>query len=134
MAGRSRGSVRRGCPYAAAMAQLGGDMDGVQAALTLRGLGARGHRARQRMALLRGRSYTGAGPHGLTRRQSEVLDLLAARSQRHRDHCGAVSQPTRGQQSCRCDPSQAWRQQPRISRCLSQTASLALTAYPSTHG
>jgi DNA-binding CsgD family transcriptional regulator len=79
--------ARRGCPYDAAVAQLGGDMAAVQAALaTFRGLGARtaARRARQRLAELGGRtpdtrhSSTSADPHGLTRRQREVLDLLAA--------------------------------------------------------
>jgi DNA-binding CsgD family transcriptional regulator len=79
--------ARRGCPYDAALAQLGGDIGAVETALaTFRGLGAgaAAHRARQRLAMLRGRSpdtrhsYTSADPHGLTRREREVLDLLAA--------------------------------------------------------
>jgi DNA-binding NarL/FixJ family response regulator len=62
-------------------------MAAVQAALaTFRGLGARtaARRARQRLAELGGstpdtrHSSTSADPHGLTRRQREVLDLLAA--------------------------------------------------------
>ena len=78
---------RLGCPYDAAIAQLGGDIDAVCAALgTFRQLGARAaaRRAQQRLAQLRGRSAdlrrkdTSADPHGLTKRQREVLDLLAA--------------------------------------------------------
>jgi DNA-binding CsgD family transcriptional regulator len=78
--------ARRGCPYDAALAQLGGDLGAVETALvTFRGIGARAaaHRARQRLAVLRGRSpdtrhsSTSADPHGLTRREREVLDLLA---------------------------------------------------------
>lgn len=79
--------MRLGCPYDAAMAQLGGDIDAVQAALsTLRGLGARAaaRRAQQRLAELRGRTPGGrradtlADPHRLTRRQRDVLVLLVA--------------------------------------------------------
>jgi DNA-binding NarL/FixJ family response regulator len=79
--------TRRGCPYDAAIAQLGGDGPAVQmAADTFRRLGARAaaRRAQQRLALLRGRKPhsrrpdTLADPDGLTRRQREVLDLVAA--------------------------------------------------------
>jgi DNA-binding CsgD family transcriptional regulator len=79
--------VRLGCPYDAAIAQLGGDIPAVQTALdTFRRLGARAaaRRARQRLATLRGRTPcsqradTLADPNGLTRRQREVLDLIAA--------------------------------------------------------
>lgn len=76
-----------GCPYDAAIAQLGGDISGVEAALaTFRDLGARAaaRRAQQRLAVLRGRSpdsrrkATIADPHGLTRRERDVLELVAA--------------------------------------------------------
>jgi ATP/maltotriose-dependent transcriptional regulator MalT len=76
----------RGCPYEAALAQLGGDIGAVQAALqTFRRLGARAaaRRARERLAALRGPTRRGrhadtrADPHGLTRREREVLELLA---------------------------------------------------------
>ena len=79
--------TRRGCPYDAAIAQLGGDIDAVKAALgTFRRLGARAaaRRAQQRLAHLRGRNPdlrrndTSADPHGLTKRQRDVLVLLAA--------------------------------------------------------
>ncbi|MEO6792906.1 MAG: LuxR C-terminal-related transcriptional regulator, partial [Mycobacterium sp.] len=79
--------VRRGSPYDAAIAQLGGDIDAVEAALgTFRQLGARSaaRRAQQRLAHLRGRDPdrrrkdTSADPHGLTKRQRDVLELLAA--------------------------------------------------------
>jgi DNA-binding CsgD family transcriptional regulator len=79
--------ARRGCPYDAAVAQLGGDLNAVQAALgTFRQLGARAaaRRAQQRLARLRGRSPdlrrkdTSTDPHGLTKRQRDVLELLAA--------------------------------------------------------
>jgi DNA-binding CsgD family transcriptional regulator len=78
--------TRLGCPYDAAIAQLGGDIDAVQSALsTFRRLGARaaGRRARQRLAALRGRTPntrradTLSDPDGLTRREREVLDLIA---------------------------------------------------------
>jgi DNA-binding CsgD family transcriptional regulator len=78
---------RLGCPYDAAMAQLGGDLDAVQsAAATFRRLGARAaaRRAQQRLGELRGPTIRGRAshskidPHGLTRRQREVADLLAA--------------------------------------------------------
>jgi DNA-binding CsgD family transcriptional regulator len=77
----------RGSPYDAAIAQLGGDIGAVQAALdTFRRLGARpaARRAQQRLAQLRGRNPdqrrkdTSTDPHGLTRRQRDVLELLAA--------------------------------------------------------
>jgi DNA-binding CsgD family transcriptional regulator len=79
--------TRLGCPYDAAVAQLGGDIDAVQAALTtFRELGARAaaRRAQQRLAQLRGRTPnahradTLADPHRLTRRQRDVLELLVA--------------------------------------------------------
>jgi DNA-binding CsgD family transcriptional regulator len=79
--------TRLGCPYDAAVAQLGGDIDAVQAALTtFRGLGARAaaRRAQQRLAQLRGRTPserradTLADPHRLTRRQRDVLELIVA--------------------------------------------------------
>lgn len=79
--------VLRGCPYDAAIAQLGGDADAVEAALgTFRQFGARcaARRAKQRLAQLRGRDPdrrrkdTSTDPHGLTKRQRDVLDLLAA--------------------------------------------------------
>jgi DNA-binding CsgD family transcriptional regulator len=78
---------RRGCPYDAAIAQLGGDLSAVQTALgTFRRLGARtaARRAQQRLNHLRGRNPdprrtdTSADPHGLTNRQRDVLELLAA--------------------------------------------------------
>jgi DNA-binding CsgD family transcriptional regulator len=74
--------ARRRCPYDAALAQLGGDADAVEAALeTFHKLGARAaaKRARGRLAALRGRTPRGsrADPHGLTRREREVLELLA---------------------------------------------------------
>jgi DNA-binding CsgD family transcriptional regulator len=77
--------TRRGCPYDAAIAQLGGDIAAVGSALgTFRSLGARAatRRAQQRLATLRGRTRRSRGtdtladPHGLTRRQREVLELL----------------------------------------------------------
>lgn len=79
--------MRMGCPYDAAIAQLGGDIPAVEAALeTFRALGARAasRRAQQRLALLRGRNpdarrkATAADPHGLTNRERDVLELLAA--------------------------------------------------------
>jgi DNA-binding CsgD family transcriptional regulator len=79
--------TRLGCPYDAAIAQLGGDVGAVQSALdTFRRLGARtaARRAQQRLAQLRGRNPdlrrndTSADPHGLTKRQRDVLQLLAA--------------------------------------------------------
>jgi DNA-binding CsgD family transcriptional regulator len=78
---------RLGCPYDAALAQLGGDVVAVQsAAATFRQLGARAaaRRAQQRLSELRGPATRGRAnfskidPHGLTRRQREVADLLAA--------------------------------------------------------
>jgi DNA-binding CsgD family transcriptional regulator len=78
---------RLGCAYDAAIAALGGDIGAVQAALgTFRRLGARAaaRRAQQRLAHLRGRNPdrrrkgTSADPHGLTQRQRDVLELLAA--------------------------------------------------------
>ncbi|WP_313959948.1 helix-turn-helix transcriptional regulator [Mycobacterium deserti] len=78
--------TRLGCPYDAAVAQLHGDATAVAAALdTFRGLGARAavRRAQQRLAQLRGRDAnarrdTTADPQGLTRRERDVLELLAA--------------------------------------------------------
>ena len=78
--------TRMGCPYDAAIAQLGGDIPAVEAALeTFRTFGARAavRRAQQRLAQLRGRSpdtrhkATVADPHGLTNRERDVLELLA---------------------------------------------------------
>jgi DNA-binding CsgD family transcriptional regulator/tetratricopeptide (TPR) repeat protein len=78
--------MRRGCPYEAAIAQLGGDIAAVEAALaTLRGLGARAaaRRAQQRLAELRGPTRRSrpadirADPHGLSRREREVITLIA---------------------------------------------------------
>jgi DNA-binding CsgD family transcriptional regulator len=78
--------TRRGCPYDAALAQLGGDIAAVESALgTFRSLGARAaaRRAQQRLAQLRGRvphgrrSDTICDPQGLTRREREVFDQLA---------------------------------------------------------
>jgi DNA-binding CsgD family transcriptional regulator len=80
-----------GCPYDAALAQLGGDIAAVKQALaTFRRLGARAaaRRARQRLAMTGGRAPhsrradTRADPHGLTRRERDVLELLA---KGHRD-------------------------------------------------
>ncbi|MDT5096878.1 MAG: hypothetical protein QOC76_615 [Mycobacterium sp.] len=79
------------CPYDAALAQLGGDAAAVKESLaTFRRLGARAaaRRARQRLAQTRGsgphsrRADTRADPHGLTRRERDVLALLA---RGHRD-------------------------------------------------
>jgi ATP/maltotriose-dependent transcriptional regulator MalT len=77
----------RDCPYDAAIAQLGGDAAAVEAALTtFRGLGAKAaaRRAQQRLTALRGtkrrgrNSDTMSDPDGLTRREREVLRLIAA--------------------------------------------------------
>jgi DNA-binding CsgD family transcriptional regulator len=79
--------TRRGCPYEAAIARLGGDIAAVQSALaTFRRLGAKaaGRRARQRLDELRGRTPRSrradvrADPDGLTRREREVLTLITA--------------------------------------------------------
>jgi DNA-binding CsgD family transcriptional regulator len=79
--------TRLECPYDAALARLGGDIPAVEAALdTFRGLGARAaaRRAQQRLAQLRGRNSdtrrkaTIADPHGLTSRERDVLELVAA--------------------------------------------------------
>jgi DNA-binding CsgD family transcriptional regulator len=79
--------TRLGCPYDTAIAQLGGDIAAVQSALaTFRRLGARAatRRARQRLTALRGRTPRsrradiGADPDELSRRQREVLTLIAA--------------------------------------------------------
>jgi DNA-binding CsgD family transcriptional regulator len=78
--------MARGCPYEAAIAQLGGDIAAVESALaTFRRLGARAaaRRAQHRLAALRGPTRRGRGadtlsdPDGLTRREREVLELLA---------------------------------------------------------
>jgi DNA-binding CsgD family transcriptional regulator len=78
---------RLGCPYDTALAQLGGDLPAVATALdTLRRLGARAaaRRAQQRLTQLRGRDSdrrrraTVADPQGLTKRERDVLELLAA--------------------------------------------------------
>jgi DNA-binding CsgD family transcriptional regulator len=85
--GAAQAWTRRGCPYDAAFAQLGGDIAAVQSALTtFRQLGARAaaRRAQQRLSALRGRtprrrhSETVADPHRLTPRQRQVLELLVA--------------------------------------------------------
>ncbi|WP_239645732.1 LuxR family transcriptional regulator [Mycobacterium sp. UM_CSW] len=79
--------TRRGCPYEAAIAQLGGDIASVETALTtFRRLGAKtaARRARQRLTELRGRTPRTrradlrADPAGLSRREREVLTLIAA--------------------------------------------------------
>jgi DNA-binding CsgD family transcriptional regulator len=79
--------MQRGCPYDAAVAQLNGDAAAVESALaTFRRLGARaaGRRARERLAALRGRTRRSrraeilADPDGLSRREREVLALIAA--------------------------------------------------------
>jgi DNA-binding CsgD family transcriptional regulator len=78
--------MRRGCLYDTAIAQLGGDITAVKSALaTFRKLGARAaaRRAQQRLAALRGRTRTTrraetrSDPDGLTRRQRQVLELIA---------------------------------------------------------
>jgi DNA-binding CsgD family transcriptional regulator len=85
--GAARAWDRRGCPYDAAIARLGGDLAAVESALaTFRRLGARAaaRRAQQRLAALRGparrgrRADTLSDPDGLTRREREVLTLVAA--------------------------------------------------------
>ncbi|ORW16296.1 LuxR family transcriptional regulator [Mycobacterium palustre] len=79
--------TRLGCPYDAAIAQLGGDIDAVEAAFAaFRRLGARAaaRRARQRLSEIRGPALRGpvghskTDPHRLTQRQRQVADLLAA--------------------------------------------------------
>ncbi len=79
--------TRLNCPYDAAIARLGGDIAAVQSALaTFRRLGARAaaRRAQQRLTALGGpkprgsASDTKTDPDGLTRRERQVLDLLAA--------------------------------------------------------
>jgi DNA-binding CsgD family transcriptional regulator len=79
--------TRRGCDYESAIAQLGGDLGGVESALaTFRTLGARAaaQRAQQRLVTLRGRTHRSrraeidADPDGLSRREREVLILIAA--------------------------------------------------------
>jgi DNA-binding CsgD family transcriptional regulator len=85
--GATDGWMRRGCPYEAAIAQLGGDIAAVESALTtFRRLGAKAaaRRARQRLMELRGptprtrRADIRADPDGLSRREREVLTLIAA--------------------------------------------------------
>jgi DNA-binding CsgD family transcriptional regulator len=75
-----------GCPYDAGIARLGGDATAVTVALeTFKQLGARAaaDRAKQRLAQLRGRTpdsrrkATIADPHGLTKRERDVLELVA---------------------------------------------------------
>lgn len=79
--------TRRGCTYDAAIAALSGDITAVESALAaFRRLGARAsaRRAQQRLAALRGPTHRGPGaktladPNGLTRRERQVLELLAA--------------------------------------------------------
>jgi DNA-binding CsgD family transcriptional regulator len=79
--------ARRGCPYDAALAQLGGDATAVSSAVrALRRLGAHAaaRRAQQRLDALgapksRGSaSHTKTDPDGLTRRERQILELLAA--------------------------------------------------------
>jgi DNA-binding CsgD family transcriptional regulator len=78
---------RRGCPYDAAVAQLCGDVAAVESAVAaFRRLGARAaaRRAQQRLTALRGRTRRTpradilADPDGLSRREREVLTLIAA--------------------------------------------------------
>ena len=85
--GAAQAWARRGCLYDAAIAQLGGDIAAVESALvTFRKLGARAatRRARQRFTQLRGptrrsrRADILADPDGLSRREREVLTLIAA--------------------------------------------------------
>jgi DNA-binding CsgD family transcriptional regulator len=77
----------RGCPYDAALAQLGGDVSAVKEALaTFRRLGAKAaaRRAQQRLAALRERTPRTtqadkeSDPYAFTGRQRQVFDLLAA--------------------------------------------------------
>lgn len=79
--------TRRDCPYDAAIAQLGGDATAVETALaTFRRLGAKAaaRRAQQRLTAMRGTKRRGrntdtlSDPDGLTRREREVLRLIAA--------------------------------------------------------
>lgn len=79
--------ARRGSPYEAAIAQLGGDITAVQSAHdTFRRLGARAaaRRAQQLLAVRGGGArrgpygHTRSDPDGLTARQREVLTLLTA--------------------------------------------------------
>jgi DNA-binding CsgD family transcriptional regulator len=85
--GAAEAWTRRGCPYDAALAQLGGDITAVKEAhATFRRLGAKAaaRRAQQRLATLRDRAPRTrradklADPHALTGRQRQVFDLLAA--------------------------------------------------------
>jgi DNA-binding CsgD family transcriptional regulator len=75
--------TRRGCPYDAAIAQLGGDIVAVQSALdTFRKLGARAaaRRAKQQLTALRGPTSRTrrTDPQQLSARELEVLTQLAA--------------------------------------------------------
>ena len=79
--------TRRSCPYEAAIAQLSGDSAAVESALAaFRRLGANAaaRRARQRLTELRGRTPRSRradireDPDGLSRREREVLTLIAA--------------------------------------------------------
>ena len=85
--GAAEAWTRRGCPYDAALAQLGGDITAVKTAqATFRRLGAKAaaRRAQERLATLRERAPRTrradklADPHALTGRQRQVFDLLAA--------------------------------------------------------
>jgi DNA-binding CsgD family transcriptional regulator len=85
--GAAQAWMDRGCPYEAAIAQLRGDVAAVETALaTFRRLGARAaaRRAQQHLTTLRGptnrsqRADTLSDPDGLTRREREVLNQLAA--------------------------------------------------------
>jgi DNA-binding CsgD family transcriptional regulator len=84
--GAVSGWMQLGFPYEAALAQLGGDIPAVESALaTFRRLGAKAaaRRAQQRLVALRGparrsrRTETLADPDGLTRRERQVLELIA---------------------------------------------------------
>ena len=86
-AGAAAEWTRRGCPYEAAIARLGGDAAAVESALaTFRDLGATAaaRRAKQRLTGMRGptprtrRADIHADPDGLSRREREVLTLIAA--------------------------------------------------------
>jgi DNA-binding CsgD family transcriptional regulator len=75
--------TRRGCPYDAAIAQLGGDIVAVQSALdTFRKLGARAaaRRAKRQLTALRvsNRRTRSTDPQQLSVREREVLNQLAA--------------------------------------------------------
>jgi DNA-binding CsgD family transcriptional regulator len=88
LAGAARAWDALGCPYDAALALLGADdEDGLRRALaTFDGLGANAAARVARQRLRDGgarsipagpRTATRASPHGLTRREQQVLDLLA---------------------------------------------------------